>query len=172
MTFVKAMLQDVAKKYDSWKSDDETCDVFQKGDELYKKGIEEVELQNHDCGDLISVVKLVYNILYRWNILTLLSTGSHSIDPKLFDLPDKKNENDLEQNPDHCSKMLQELIEKDPYLQEKAPKAKSFMSIDSKAFEKCTTSDHITAVETECQEALTDIKTVIAAMRRSMKVGT
>lgn len=172
MTYVKAMLQDLSKKYDAWKKEEDICEVFQKADGFFKKGIEEADLQNHDCGDMISVVKLVYNILYRWNLITVLSVGSHSIEKEFFDLPDGKTEDVLEVDHEHCRKLLEEFMDKDPYLQEKAPNAKIFMCIDSKVFEKCTNSEQITAAETGCSDALTDTKTVIAALRRSMKAGS
>ena len=113
----------------------------------------------------------MYTIIERWNLLLLVAVGSKVIATKYFNREDGQSEEDLLQDPDKSRTLLCDCLKKDPYLEEKMPKLKMLIDINTDALECAEDADKIAEIEADLQGTLTDVKTLIGAMRRSMKAG-
>ena len=139
---------------------------------VWQSGIAESNLaEQDDVGDDISAVKLMYTIIERWNLLLLVAVGSKVIATKYFNREDGQSEEDLLRDPDKSRALLCDCLKKDPYLEEKMPKLKMLIDINTDALECAEDADKIAEIEADLQGTLTDVKTLIGAMRRSMKAG-
>lgn len=72
-------------------------------------------------------------------------------------------------DPAFCRSELARALEDDPYLTEKAPDLTPFLDVDSARLDGLNNADEVTGMETQLLKALADIKTVVTALRRSMK---
>lgn len=99
----------------------------------------------------------------------LLSVGSHSIEKTLFSHKDCKTEQDFLDDLTHARGLLKDSLEKDAYLAEKAPGLLLFKDIDCAQVEDCRTVAEVQAKQAELEGALKDVKTVLGALRRTMK---
>ena len=72
-------------------------------------------------------------------------------------------------DPNKARILLQEALKKDPYLTEKAPNLNLFLDIDAQKLDGCNNAAEVGELETTLIKGLTDVKTVITALRRSMK---
>lgn len=104
-------------------------------------------------------------------MVLLVGVGTKSFTATIFpDQPDiAKTEEQLLEDPETLRSLLSGLLSKDAYLQEKAPKLKVCLDIDSSQLERCDNSADVNEAKTELDNALNDIKTLVTALRRSMK---
>ena len=109
--------------------------------------------------DNASVIKMIYAILARSKLISLLGNG----------LPGCKG--DTEMTLDVLNAKLAEEIAQDPFMQEQASKMIPWRELSDPEglYAPCTSSTQIQEVETVHLERINHSKTAVAALKRSMK---
>ena len=117
--------------------------------------------------DNASVVKMIYTILARHELLELLSYGMHPTPAETTPTPADKTEMTL----DELSKKIEEKINKDPFMTEQAPSVISLKELADPEgmFSGCSMAADIQDIEAYMMKRIANSKTAVAALRRTMK---
>lgn len=156
-----AMLQDSNEKCKAWFAEHQQ--LVDKTNDLVSKGVTEdrllAESDVFGLEDNASVIKMIYAILARSKLLSLLGNG----------LPGCKDETEM--TLDVLNAKLAEEISQDPFMQEQASKMIPWRELSDPEglYAPCTSPTQIQEVETVHLERISHSKTAVAALKRSMK---
>ncbi|CAL1133685.1 unnamed protein product [Cladocopium goreaui] len=164
-----ALFKDTEEKLQAWYGQHKA--MVDKTKELIEKGVSEERLltDNEVFGldDNASVVKMIYTILARHELLELLSYGMHPTPAETTPTPADKTEMTL----DELSKKIEEKINKDPFMTEQAPSVISLKELADPEgmFSGCSMAADIQDIEASMMKRIANSKTAVAALRRTMK---